>query len=242
MSFPLLDNPDLLYYKTVEDTMAKEKLPLFLDKLDIFIRDTPLSYLSTHLADRRLRITRGLMVRSARPDPTFDHNRPPMMFYERIRSSPLWRPKRRDIGNKDPEEEEKVPGRPRFDTVLIGKRKKGMSSAAGLLKLGIARVKLIFTFTETPKEYPLLFVEWLKLDSTSLNLETGQFKFSKLLDQDGNMVTSVIPASTVISQAHLVPVFGKDIPENLERWEVFDHFDSFYLNDLVSAACYDMIQ
>jgi hypothetical protein len=143
------------------------------------------------------------------------------MRRERIRAVESWR---------------KGPGR--YDTIFINTD----PSAVGMLGLDIARVRLFFSFSHDGVQYPCALVRWFSRMGDSPNSNTGMWTVEPdTLDDDGEILTSIIHLDTIVRAAQLLPVFGHEfVSRTLSFSDTLDEFTSFYVNKYADHHAFEI--
>ena len=126
----------------------------------------------------------------------------------------------------------------RYDTIFINTD----PSAAGMLGLDIARVRLFFSFSHDGVQYPCALVRWYSRVGNSPNSNTGMWTVKPdTLDDDGEILTSIIHLDTIVRAAHLLPVFGHEyVSRTLSFSDTLNEFTSFYVNKYADHHAFEI--
>jgi hypothetical protein len=130
----------------------------------------------------------------------------------------------------------KGPGR--YDTIFVNTD----PSAAGMLGLDIARVRLFFSFSHNGVQYPCALVHWFSRMGDSPNSNTGMWTVKPdTLDDDSEILTSIIHLDTIVRAAQLLPVFGREfVSRTLSFSDTLDEFTSFYVNKYADHHAFEI--
>lgn len=137
------------------------------------------------------------------------------MTRERIRAIPSWRK-----------------GAPRYDCAFV-KRKGGFGSR-GMRSLDIVRVRLFFSFVHDRIKYSCALVEWFDTVGDSPHSDTGMWVVEPTYGYEGQRLVSVIRVDSMVRNAHLMPVYGKEfLPKKFRFFYSLDAFKSFFVNKYI---------
>jgi len=122
----------------------------------------------------------------------------------------------------------------RYDTIFVNME----SSADCVQGLGVARVRLFFSFSHHGVEYPCALVHWFLRVGDSPDDHTGMWVVQP---DDDESLPSIIPLDSIVRAAHLLPVFGPErVSKTLSFTDTLDTFTRFYINRLVDHHTFEI--
>lgn len=114
-------------------------------------------------------------------------------------------------------------------------------TAAGMLGLDIARVRLFFSFTSEGIKYQCALVHWFSRLNDSPDENTGMWVVKPDVDNNGNPHASIIHLDTIYRAAHLLGVCGNHfIPTHLSHTQSLDAFRKFYVNKYIDHHAFEI--
>lgn len=132
------------------------------------------------------------------------------MHREYIRATPSWQRKA-----------------PHYDCVFVERE----PDEEGFRALGVAQVRLFFSFKYENMTYSCAFVKWFETYQDSPCAETGLWRVKPDFDMRGQRMCSVIHIDSILRAAHLIGVYGNSfIPKELRHYHSLDAFKLFYVN------------
>lgn len=133
------------------------------------------------------------------------------MHREYIRSTPSWKR-----------------GAARHDCVYVEKD----AEQAGFRGLGVAQVRLFFSFHHNEKKYTSAFVRWFEAFGDTPCPETGMWRVQPDMGTSYNhRVHSVIHIDSILRAFHLIGISGSSFtPYNLTPSHSLQAFKSYYVN------------
>jgi hypothetical protein len=147
------------------------------------------------------------------------------LIRQRIRATPSWR---------KGAEEESVP---RYDCVFLN----GDPDLPGFQALGVARIRLFFSFIYQGVEYPCALVDWFLKTDSEPDSDTRMYVVEPEMNGD-QRVQSVVHLDSILRGAHLVAVFGDQfVPIDLRHFHTLDAFRRFYVNKYVDAHAFEIV-
>jgi hypothetical protein len=125
----------------------------------------------------------------------------------------------------------------RYDCVFINTD----ASAAGMLGLDIARVRLLFSFKHEDTIFPCALVHWFSRVGDSPDEHTGMWIVEPDFAEDGTPSASVIHIDTIYRAAHLMPKYGNGpVPRHLSSTQSLDAFNSYYVNKYIDHHAFEI--
>ena len=80
-----------------------------------------------------------------------------------------------------------------------------------MLDLDITHVQLFFSFSHDGVQYPCTLVHWFSCMGNSPNSNMGMWIVKPdMLDDDSEILTSIIHLDTIVQATQLLPVFGHE--------------------------------
>lgn len=133
------------------------------------------------------------------------------MHREYIRSTPSWKG-----------------GPPRHDCAYVEKDAEQM----GFCGLGVAQVRLFFSFYHNEKKYACALVRWFEAFGDTPCPETGLWRVRPDMGTSNNRrIHSVIHIDSILRAAHLIGISGSSLtPYNLSPSHSLQAFKSYYVN------------
>ncbi|KAI0676186.1 hypothetical protein C8Q78DRAFT_1065111 [Trametes maxima] len=129
-------------------------------------------------------------------------------------------------------------GPQRYDCVFVNKNQH----EPGLHGMGIARVRLLFSFRTGGKNYPCAAVDWFHRTKDEVDEDTGMWLVEPSFISRGIPLTSVIHLDSVVRAAHLIGLsVDKPVSDNLESHQALDTFDTFYVNKYVDHHAFELL-
>ena len=142
------------------------------------------------------------------------------MHHERIHATSLWHNEY-----------------PRYDCVYVT-----TGSKSGMEGMHVARVRLFFSFVHQQTTFPCAFVEWFTLSDDCPDPETGMWVVEPEVDDNGEIVSSVIHIDTILRSAHLIPVFGDvTLSSGFHFSDSLDAFSAYYVNRYADHHSFEIV-
>ncbi|TFK24547.1 hypothetical protein FA15DRAFT_704530 [Coprinopsis marcescibilis] len=129
-------------------------------------------------------------------------------------------------------------GHPRRDTVFVSQ-----GNTPTICGMRVAQVRMFFSITDPGSDAPQLyaFVDWFNTVGNRPDPVTGMWVVERSTSQV-NRVLSVIPLSSIIRGAHLIPIYGaKFLPERFSFTKSLDVFSQFYVNSYADHHTHELL-
>ncbi|EIW78271.1 hypothetical protein CONPUDRAFT_38191, partial [Coniophora puteana RWD-64-598 SS2] len=115
----------------------------------------------------------------------------------------------------------------RHDCVFVSTNKE----IKGMLGMEVARALAFFSFDYNRKTYSCALVHWFSRVRDTRDENTGMYAVCPDVHDDGQPKLAVIPVSTLVRAAHLIPFYDDfRVPKTLKHYHSYDTFDGFYVN------------
>lgn len=129
--------------------------------------------------------------------------------------------------------------RSRMDTVFVS-----MSNETRMGGLMVAQIRLFFTFTDPEKnvEHSCALVNWFPCAYPEKDPVTGMWIVEREEDENEVPTLQIIPVSTIVRGAHLLPVYGHGaLPEEWAYSDSLDGFKQFYVNCFIDYHAHELL-
>jgi hypothetical protein len=132
-------------------------------------------------------------------------------------------------------------GASRYDTVFL----KLENNERGMRALGVARVRLFFTFHYALVKYQCALVDDYILQGNGPDENTGMWRVKRAIDfQSRHPISRVIHLKDILRASHLIPVFHgtPNVATNLTANATLDHYRNavFYVNKFVDYHAFEI--
>ncbi|KAF8880571.1 hypothetical protein CPB84DRAFT_1687555 [Gymnopilus junonius] len=118
-------------------------------------------------------------------------------------------------------------GPARYDCIFVEREPE----EEGFHALGVAQVRVFFSFEHNNVAYACAFVKWFETHGDSPCPDTGLWRVKPDFTARGRRMCSVIHIDSILRAAHLIGVYGdKFIPSHLRYHHSLDAFKLFYVN------------
>ncbi|KAI0652180.1 hypothetical protein C8Q79DRAFT_898811 [Trametes meyenii] len=126
----------------------------------------------------------------------------------------------------------------RYDCVFVNKDQR----VHGLLGMGIARVRLFFSFKYNGNYYPCAAVHWFHRTKDEVDNDTGMWLVEPAFISRGIPLISVIHLDSIVRAAHLIGLsVDQSVPDDLQSHQALDTFDTFYVNKYVDHHAFELL-
>lgn len=125
-----------------------------------------------------------------------------------------------------------------MDTVFVSK-----SQARGMEGLYVAQLKLLFSFfdRERDERHECALISWFKPVGICPDKVTGMWVVERE-EIDGQQSQQVIPMSSVVRGAHLLPVYGEGrVPEHFSYDRTLTEFERFFVNPFIDHHAHELL-
>ncbi|KAI0690834.1 hypothetical protein BC835DRAFT_1280189 [Cytidiella melzeri] len=139
--------------------------------------------------------------------------------------------------------QKEVPGR--FDTALVN---EGSGGITGITGNHVGQVRVVFSLPKAahsilfPHEHSvpthLAYVEWYTKPRSQPEPNHRLYKISRLVDERGDPICSIVPVKDIHQSVHLFPRFGASAPTEWTSFNVLDKCRTFYINPFSSKFMY----
>ncbi|KAG8942374.1 hypothetical protein FRC03_003269 [Tulasnella sp. 419] len=146
-------------------------------------------------------------------------------FVDRIYSTPA----------KVPHILPKLGAHPFFSTVLVRDNTPGAT-----YPVRVGQVRVIFQLPSTiisKYDVPLAYIEWFT-ELKQTQSKARMLEVQKAFCGDGLRDCSIVRVDQIVRSCHLIPKWRDDLSSMLEPDEVYNKFDTFYVNDFLDLHSY----